>query len=163
MGNLSDGRQLFNLIKRINKSAVLEPIPGISHSELIMLENIISLAEINKRVGKTGGARISELSGILKLTPSAVSQTVSKLEEKKLVVRTPCPKDRRTGYVIPLPRAHELAKQAETIRLKKLEKVTELLGKEGTGQLIGLLARLADAMDGKSENPTHPERMNEIR
>lgn len=142
--SLNDGKRLFDTLKRVKKYAMpAEIMKGLRPSELMMLHTIAGF----ERQKEGRGVSISDLGACLGQTLSATSQTVKSLENKKLVKRRAHPPDRRVTQVILCPRAHEMMRQAENEFSDILDKLTAILGKQDTENLIALLDKLSFALE----------------
>lgn len=151
---MSNGRRLFDLVKRIKKSGAFHPSkPNLRPSEFMMLHSIMRFTARNRKNGLEDGVSISELSEFLQMTPSAVSQTVKSLVNKQLAERKSNPNDRRIGYVSLTPEGYGIFLNTEREMSDKLNRLVSVLGTEEIEQLFKLLENLATAL----ENMDQPE------
>ena len=176
-GSKSNGQRLFEAFKRIKKHGMgMKSFPNLRPSEIMMMHSILHC--LKKRAETSGcplkdisadntdksdpvtvnGVTISELSEFTQMTPSAVSQTVKALEEKGYIERTMNSSDRRLVFVTLSKQGYQIFQEAEKVFMDYLDNITELLGKEDTDRLIGLLEKLADILPPASEIPPVPNR-----
>lgn len=85
------------------------------------------------------GAKISELSNRMHVTSPSITQLVTVLEERGLVVRTMDKEDRRSVKVSLTEKGNEVTKQAEEHLTAMLTGLVEHLGKEKSLQLVDIL------------------------
>ena len=87
----------------------------------------------------------SELARRLGITRSAVSQVVTKLEERNIVMRTSAPDDKKIAYVRltdhSLAVFYEQCAQANAI----MERVCETMGEEQINELVALYRKFCSA------------------
>lgn len=115
--------RIYELLKKPEKMELCEYQPIFNNSEMRLLGEIIKERQKGKKIIST------ELSRRLGITRSAVSQMVNKLEERKILMRTPSATDKKIAYV-------ELSAEAEKAYIEEHEKCCAFMGKliENFGQ-----------------------------
>lgn len=122
---------LFSRFRRLHRGC---PIPGLKHSELRILFGV------KKSLTMHGcGARISDLSRVMRVTSPTVSQLVNSLESSGLVERTTDPEDRRSIRVVLTAKGEDLLQAAADEFFSEFYGLVKYLGEDKSRQLIELL------------------------
>jgi DNA-binding MarR family transcriptional regulator len=88
------------------------------------------------------GMRVSDIAWHLRVTASSVTQMVTELEEKGLVVRRMDESDRRVVKVSLSPRGRELVEETRRPFAESMEELVRRLGQEKARTFIGLLGEV---------------------
>jgi DNA-binding MarR family transcriptional regulator len=91
------------------------------------------------------GIQPGALANELQLQPSTITRLIEKLEEKKLAVRTT---EGKIVNVYPTPKAKELSPKMKECMHRFYRDCAELLGTEESSQLVGLMSKFSDRLDG---------------
>jgi len=129
-----DGAKYLNKIVSVNKYleelSLLPRNVKLSQTEFRMLREIVIEKEMGRQIIS------SELSRRLSITRSAISQLVTKLEERGIIKRVASPTDKKIFYI-------ELSDSAEAVFRKQWQAATEFIcrvveefGIEKTDRLI---------------------------
>lgn len=92
-------------------------------------------------------ASVSEIQNRLDFSRPAISQILSALESKDLIVRETDKADRRKVMVILTPKGSEILKSAKRHIHGLMEEGIRRFGEENTRKLIELINRLSDVTD----------------
>lgn len=119
----------------------------LSISELKLIETIETNSKNNNFVN------ISDLSNILKISKSAVSQCVSKLEKKGYIKRKISLKDKKIGYLYITENCKIKYKEKKELCENIVKKVVEKLGDDKILKLSGLIDDLSNVIESiRGEN-----------
>ncbi|NLZ39517.1 MAG: MarR family transcriptional regulator [Firmicutes bacterium] len=132
----------FSRFRRLHRGS---PLPGIKHSELRILFRLKKIMTTNER-----GARISELSKVMRVTSPTVTQLVNGLEERGLVERNVDPNDRRSILVTLTQEGEAVIQEAADAFFAEFSSLVLYLGEEKTMQLIELLTESFDFLRNNS-------------
>lgn len=140
---------LFKIIKDMESLDLFSDAAKLSKTEFRLVREIVM-------EGKEGRSIISsELARRLGITRSAVSQVVTKLEQRDVVKRTAAPVDRKIAYIRLSDRSmaifEEQCKQANAI----IEAVVNDLGEEKVQRLIAEYEEFSAALDRAREAASH--------
>lgn len=140
---MENSKYLNKLLLTVKFMEELTLIPvnvKLSQTEFRMLREIIIEKELGKQIIS------SELSRRLGITRSAVSQLVTKLEERGVVKRVASPTDRKIFYVdLPDKAAEEFRGQWEQASAF-VDRVVEEFGVENTENLIATCEKFAQTL-----------------
>ena len=94
---------------------------------------------------------VTEIASILKITKSATSQLISKLEKKGLVKRKINLFDKKVNYISLTEAAKKGYEESTQKYNDAVEKVAEYMGKEDCEKLSGLLEKLTVIINNLEE------------
>lgn len=141
---MESGKYLNKLILTVKFMEGIDIMPAnvnLSQTEFRLIREIVMEREAGKQVIS------SELARRLNITRSAVSQLVTKLEQRDIVRRMPSPTDRKIFYIVltesSLDVFHSMCNEAN----KLINRVVEEFGKEKTDRLIALYEEFAAAFN----------------
>ena len=123
-------RDIYSISKRLEEARELYHVTPFNNTEMLMMREIV--------VAKQAGKRLisSRLAEILKITRSAVSQIVTKMEQRGIVNRVASPTDRKIAYVCLSERAlavfEEQCKEANAT----MQCIVERYGEENVKELF---------------------------
>ncbi len=148
--------KLFKIIKDMESLDLFSDAAKLSKTEFRLIREIVM-------EGKEGRSIISsELARRLGITRSAVSQVVTKLEQRDVVKRTAAPDDRKIAYIRLSDRSmaifEEQCKQANTI----IEAVVEELGEAKVQKLIADYEEFSAALGRARKVAVAPEKKEKI-
>lgn len=134
-------KKLISLAKFMERLDTVPANVNLSQTEFRLLREIVVEREAGKQIIS------SELARRLNLTRSAISQIVTKLEERGIVKRTPSSTDRKIFYVV--------LTESSILELKRqcneatafFKKVVGEFGKEKADLLIGLCEEFASVFE----------------
>lgn len=124
-------------------------VPGLKRSEtrfLFMLHQGLRHSDHEQ------GMKVSDATAILRVSKPSVTQQINALEEKKLIVRSQDPVDKRAAYIQLTEKGKEVVEQIISTFHKNFEDMTLFLGKEEMERLISLLDKLTEYLNKKAEN-----------
>lgn len=144
--------KLFKIIKDMESLDLFSDAAKLSKTEFRLVREIVM-------EGKEGRNIISsELARRLGITRSAVSQVVTKLEERDVVKRTAAPDDRKIAYIRLSDRSmaifEEQCKQANAI----IEAVVEELGEDKVRRLIAEYEEFSEALGRARKAAAHTDK-----
>lgn len=113
------------------------PIAGLRHSELVALHCIRKTIKSD-----TPGIKISELSGILKVSSPTITQLINGLENKGFVQRSADPDDRRAVRIRLTSEGEKVTKKAGETLLASFIGLVEDLGEDSCTELSELLSKV---------------------
>lgn len=136
------GRLIHDNIHRIIAAAGMEkgknaPFGKLSYQQ----KNMIMLIHGQESVS------VTELAGMLNVSPPSVSAMVERLVERGLLTRTPCEKDRRRVEIRVASEALEQIAFVERKIQESFEGLVEELGPETTSQWCQVLEQVKRIMD----------------
>ena len=106
------GRMVHDRVMRIYTAACMEEGKATRFGELSVQQmNMILMVRVRQSVS------VSELAGLLGVSPPSVSAMVDRLVERGLLTRTPCATDRRKVQIRVAPEAIEEISHVEAIIL----------------------------------------------
>jgi DNA-binding MarR family transcriptional regulator len=112
---------------------------GVRPSEFVMLAILVHSKEYS-----ANGAKSSELSAQMKITPAAVSHLINSLAIQSYVERLDDASDRRIVLIKPTEKAKEKVDSIVLRLVKKCEGLAESIGEKDTLELIRLLGLAFD-------------------
>jgi len=128
-------RQLMENIVRFNRMHWNKsPIPGLTHSELVVLHLIEGHENQNK-----SGIKVSELSELLKVTSPTVTQLIKSLKKKGLVERNIDKSDRRVVLITLTKEGEKIDQTARESFTDFFNDLVDYLGVEESNKLNELL------------------------
>lgn len=135
----AEKRALSNLFHRMHNPNFRPPTaPGLTDSETFVL------LHIGMAAGGGADIRPSQLARHARMTPSALSQTLKRLEEKGCIVRTRAEGDSRSVSIDVTEKGSELIEQARRLRNDAYSAVLDYLGQRDVAELTRILNRIAD-------------------
>ena len=154
---MESGKYLNKLILTVKFMEGIDILPAsvnLSQTEFRLIREIVMEREAGKKIIS------SELARRLNITRSAVSQIVTKLENRGIVERTASPTDRKIFYVVlsesSLNKFRGMCDEAN----KLVNRVVEEFGKEKTDQLIGLYEEFASTFNRVREEGEKEKKIN---
>lgn len=141
---MESGKYLNKLILTVKFMERLNLLPANAHltqTEFRLIREIVMEREAGNQIIS------SELARRLNITRSAVSQIVTKLENRGIVKRTASPTDRKIFYVVLSETSLAVFKQQCEEANKLINRVVEEFGKEKTDKLIELYEEFAAVFD----------------
>jgi len=115
-----DGAKYLNKLVMVNKYmeelSLLPRDVKLSQTEFRMIREIVIEKELGRQIIS------SELARRLMITRSAISQLVTKLEQRGIIKRVASPTDKKIFYI-------ELSDSAEAVFRKQWEAATEFIGR----------------------------------
>ncbi|EUJ23474.1 MarR family transcriptional regulator [Listeria grandensis FSL F6-0971] len=124
-------------------------VPGLKRSEtrfLFMLHQGLQHTEHKL------GMKVSDATAILRVSKPSVTQQINALEEKKFIIRSQDPVDKRAAYIQLTDQGKEVVAEIISTFHKSFEDMTSFLGKEEMERLISLLGKLTDYLNNKAES-----------
>lgn len=98
------------------------------------------------------GMKASELSGILSITPAAVTQLLNSLEREGYIERLSSPSDRRITYIKPTEKGNGLIAAMNENFFKILEQTIQYVGETDAKEFLRILWKVAGFIEQKYEN-----------
>ena len=148
---MESGKYLNKLILTVKFLEGIDILPAsvnLSQTEFRLIREIVMEREAGKKIIS------SELARRLNITRSAVSQIVTKLENRGIVERTASPTDRKIFYVVLSESSLNVFKQQCDEANKLINRVIEEFGTEKADRLIELYEEFAAVFDRvRDENP----------
>ncbi len=134
----------------IRFAAVLELLPAALDSQLSRDENLthfdyFALAMLSEAPDRT--LRMSVLAAQTSATLPRLSRVMTRLEQRSLVERRPCPDDRRATDVRLTPQGWAKVVQAAPGHVANVRAVLDALRPDQVEQLSGICAQLLEALD----------------
>ncbi|MCG8549540.1 MAG: MarR family transcriptional regulator [Desulfobacterales bacterium] len=131
------GRKVHDNITRIITAVAMEKGKASQFGELsYQQKNMIMMIRVRECVS------VTELSGILNVSPPSVSAMVDRLVERGLLIRTHSEKDRRKVEIRVAPAAVDEIALVEEKLLNSFLELTQLLGPEITSQWCSVLQQI---------------------
>ena len=96
--------------------------------------------------------KITEISRLLSLPPSAITPVINSLEEKGLVERQDSPEDRRIVLVALTKKGREFFDNKQKFFFEKSLKLVEYLGEKDTKEFIRLFSKAFEFMNKEFEH-----------
>ncbi len=126
-------KELFSLIRKMETLAISDHKTRFNSTELRMLSEIVSAKYMGKRMIST------QLAKSLKVTRSAISQMVKRLEKQNIVKRVPDDLDRKIAY-IELTDEAQASYHADLERcVNFVERIVEKFGVERFNEMTALM------------------------
>lgn len=120
---------------------------GIKPSEFVLLHLLLQHSD-----GDPKGLKVSEISEMLNITPSAVTHTVNSLEKVGYIERQSDPTDRRIVLVRATTRCEEIMTELYSERIQFLEDLVTFLGEKDSKDFIRLLSTALDYFRERKSN-----------
>jgi DNA-binding MarR family transcriptional regulator len=138
MSTETTAQQLLHAFMRFNKAywrggGELE----LRKSEMTLLYCLVRAEEKGQP-----NLKVSEISRLLQVTSPTVTQTITELEHKKLVLRRMDPQDRRAVRVEMTPLGREIHTKAGSSFMATFQGLIEYLGEEESKLLAELLTKV---------------------
>lgn len=108
------------------------PVEGVRRSEVMTLMRIRELSDEN-------GAKVSDISHSLRVSPPTVTQVINALEKNGLIKREIDSSDRRSIRVILTEQGEDVRKKAIGTFRAKFSGLVDILGEEKSMTLVELL------------------------
>ena len=137
--NIQALMEIMNKLKRLNHFNVR--VGGLNHGEFSLL---MSICEENAK--EEAEVKVSRLAKRCSISPPAISQMLTVLENKGLISRALSQKDRRVVFIRITPKGQEMLDHASCHFQSFLTLIAEKLGEKDTQTLIELFSRLYDIM-----------------
>ena len=138
------GRMVHDMVMRIYTAACMEEGRATRFGELSAHQmNMILMVRVRKAVS------VSELAGLLGVSPPSVSAMVDRLVERGLLTRTPCEKDRRKVEIRVAPEAVEEIAHVEEIILGSFVELVDAVGPETTQKWCEVLQKIKQVLEQK--------------
>ncbi len=134
---LSDLFALFGTMRRVMRNG---GVPGLGPSHHMVLMRLREDAD-----AQHGPCRITELARFLHLTPAAITQIVTELEGRGLVVRGRGERDRRAVVVRLTPDGEATIRDLRARRMAVAEQMLGDLPEEDRRELGRILRRIAES------------------
>jgi DNA-binding MarR family transcriptional regulator len=109
-------------------------------------------------LGRCGPLRMGELAEMFEIDQSVISRHVADLEERRLVERTPNPRDGRSWYVRLAPDGKRVTEEMLTHVRHLLASTLDDWTDEDIVELSGLLARFRTSFDARRARVAHNPR-----
>ena len=138
------GRMVHDRVMRIYTSACLEEGQTSRFGELSIHQmNMILMVRVRQAVS------VSELAGLLGVSPPSVSAMVDRLVERGLLTRTPCERDRRKVEIRVSPEAIEDIVRVEEMILGSFMELVDAVGPETTQKWCEVLQAIKQVLEEK--------------
>ena len=98
------------------------------------------------------GMKASELSGILNITPAAVTHMVNSLEKEGYIERVDSENDRRITYIKPTEKGNMLISAMNANFFEILNQTINFVGEEDAKEFLRILWKVAGFIEQKYEN-----------
>ena len=141
---MESGKYLNKLILTVKFMEGLDIMPAsvnLSQTEFRLIREIVMEREAGKKIIS------SEIARRLNVTRSAVSQIVSKLEQRGVVERQASPTDRKIFYIVLSESSMNVFQKQCDEANKLINRVIEVFGKDKTDKLIELYEEFATVFD----------------
>ncbi len=149
--------QLFRTIKQLEDLDLFTDVAKLSKTEFRLIREIVMDGKEGKNIIS------SELARRLGITRSAVSQIVTKLEQRDIVKRTASPTDRKIAYICLSQRAlsafNEQCSQANRI----VEGAVKELGEKKIQLLFSVFDEFYAALGRAKEQIRHKDKREKIK
>lgn len=120
---------------------------GIKPSEFALLHLLLHHSERDSK-----GLKVSEISELLHITPSAVTHTINSLEKIGYIERQSDPTDRRIVLVRATTLCEGIMENLHAERLQFLEELVTFLGEKDSKDFIRLLSTVQDYFRERQKN-----------
>jgi len=138
-------QDMFQLMKRFPRKfprkLMMQKAQGMAPSEIELLMMLTMRLESDQKV-----LTVSELSGLLQITPAAVTHMINPLEERGFIERLSDPNDRRVVIIGMTEKGIEFAQSFVSNAQDKLMGLVTHLGKEDSRVFIQLINKVIDFM-----------------
>ena len=123
-------------------------------------ENNLSFSQliILNRIHRRGPASVSEISGMLEISNSAVSQLLDKLVKLELISRYEKPEDRRKKYHSITAKGEDLVEKSREARVAWIDSLEENISPDESEKLTEALRIMVDKI--KQLEPVHHHHKN---
>lgn len=138
----------FRQLRHVNWSG-RRPVEGCTRSETMLL-----LAIRRSMSAGSAGLKVSEISGMLRVSLPTVTQTVNLLVARGLLERSSDPDDRRAVRIRLTEAGQRETELAEEAMLEGMKGLIDHLGHERSMQLIELLDDVAAYYRGQTAEPS---------
>lgn len=132
-------REIYRIGKRLEEMRAFNKKLSFNHTEIQAINEISAAKREGRRM------RSCELSDVLGISRSAVSQMLNKLERKGIVRREADEQDRKAAYI---ELCEEAAKACDEVKGRValfLKKLTDQLGQDAPDEFFDRTNRFADA------------------
>ena len=138
------GRMVHDLVMRIYTAACMGDGKSTRFGELSAQQmNMILMVRVRQTVS------VSELAGLLGVSPPSVSAMVDRLVERGLLTRTPCNQDRRKVEIRVSPEAIEEIVRVEEMILGSFVELVEAVGPEASQKWCEVLEQIKQVLENK--------------
>lgn len=120
---------------------------GIKPSEFVLLHLLLHHSE-----GDSKGLKVSEISELMHITPSAVTHSINSLEKIGYIERQSDPTDRRIVLVRATTHCEEIMKKLYAKRIQFIEELVTFLGEKDSKEFIRLLSTALDYFRESNRN-----------
>ena len=135
--------KIINLMKAAEDLDLFPVAAQLSQTEFRLLREVILEQE------KGGEIISSELARRLKITRSAISQIVKRMESNGIVKRVPAPVDKKIAYVHLSDNALALFEEQCAQANGFMEKVVKTFGEDKFGKMVKLFDEFVETFDGE--------------
>ena len=152
---MESGKYLNKLILTVKFMEGIDILPAnvnLSQTEFRLIREIVMEREAGNQIIS------SELARRLNITRSAVSQLVTKLEQRGVVQRTPSPTDRKIYYIVLTESSLNVFRKMCDDANKLVNRVVEEFGQEKTDRLIALYEEFATVFDKVRDESDKPKK-----
>lgn len=143
------GQRLMDAFFRLSKLHMLRPNEGPERLRPPEVQTLHLLSKASKV--NDSGIKVSELSQLMHVTPSMVTQVIKTLEKRGLVVRTVDDIDRRAVRLTITAEGRTALHQAMAGMIASFDGLVAHLGQEKSEQLVSLLADVYDYVRQKKD------------
>lgn len=145
-------REFISTMEQMKKDMYYSNLQSdIPHSEFALLDIVKSLADDNIKV------TTSILSKMLKISKSAVSQTINALEKKGWVLRSIDAVDKRVYCVTLTNEGIHIINDLRTKHIKLAKIFLDKIGEEDTKALIRITSKVSDIINEQFSNKISEE------
>ena len=130
--------QIFSQFKRSKGQHPFSKL-GIKPSEFILLNLLLKDC-----AHASAGMRVTEISGMLDITPGGVTHTINSLEKGGFIERSADPSDRRIVLVRATEKSQAIFKQLYAEQIQFIEGLVNFLGEQDSQEFIRLFAKALD-------------------
>jgi DNA-binding MarR family transcriptional regulator len=120
---------------------------GIKPSEFIVLHLLLQPSNEDSK-----GLKVSEISEMLHITPSAVTHTINSLEKGGYIERHSDPSDRRIVLVRATTQSKEVMEQLRTEHIQFIEGLVAFMGEKDSKDFIRLLSTALEYFRKRKSN-----------
>ena len=138
------GRMVHDLVTRIHTAACMGEGKSTRFGELSAQQmNMILMVRVRQAVS------VSELAGLLGVSPPSVSAMVDRLVERGMLTRTPNDRDRRKVEIRVSPEAIEEIARVEEMILGSFVELVEAVGPETSQKWCEVLQQIKQVLEKK--------------
>lgn len=132
--------EFYDLMRRFRRERYMpaEILCDLTYAEMEIVR-LVHIAAIDGKV-----VRPSDIARFLRVTPSAVSQSVKKLETQGYIERVRSEHDSRVVVLALTEQGEAVAAQARAGQAQMLDELIEFIGPAETQQMLASLARIFD-------------------